>query len=59
MKGFYSTLFLVLTKNGTDEMIPIINLRPLNRYLVKKHFKIDSMKKSHRISRKKEIGRYL
>ena len=55
MKGFYSTLFLVPTKNGTDKMRPIINLRPLNRYLVKKHFKIDSMKKSHRISRKRRL----
>ena len=43
MKGFYSTLFLVPKKNG--KMRPVINLRPLNRYLVKKHFKMDSMKK--------------
>lgn len=43
MKGFYSTLFLVPKKNG--EMRPVINLRPLNRYLVKKHFKMDTMTK--------------
>ena len=43
MKGFYSTLFLVPKKNGN--MRPVINLRPLNRYLLKKHFKMDSMKK--------------
>ena len=33
MTGFYSTLFLVRKKNG--EMRPVINLRPLNKYLVK------------------------
>ena len=54
MKGFYSTLFLVPKKNG--KMRPVINLRPFNRYLVKKHFKMDSMKKSYNKS-KKEIGR--
>ena len=43
MKGFYSTLFLVPKKNG--EMCPVINLGPLNRYLVKKHFKMDTMTK--------------
>ena len=42
MKGFYSTLFLAPKKNG--KMRPVINLLPLNRYLVKKHFKMDSMK---------------
>ncbi|XP_060594733.1 uncharacterized protein LOC132749068 [Ruditapes philippinarum] len=39
-QGFYSTLFLVPKKNG--ELRPVINLRPLNRYLVKKHFKMDT-----------------
>ena len=43
MNGFYSTLFLVPKKNG--EMRPVINLRSLNRYLVKKHFKMDTMSK--------------
>ena len=41
--GFYSTLFLVPKKNG--EMRPVINLRPLNRYLRKQHFKMDTMSK--------------
>ena len=40
-KGFYCTLFLVAKKAG--EMRPVINLRPLNRYLVKKHFKMDTL----------------
>lgn len=42
-QGFYSTLFLVPKKNG--ELRPVINLRPLNRYLVKKHFKMDTLSK--------------
>lgn len=41
--GFYSTLFLVPKKNG--EMRPVINLRPLNSYLEKKHFKMDTITK--------------
>ena len=41
--GFYSTLFLVPKKNG--EMRPVINLRPLNKYLRKQHFKMDTMSK--------------
>lgn len=40
MNGFYSTLFLVPKKNG--EMRPV---RSLNKYLVKKHFKMDTMSK--------------
>lgn len=40
MNGFYSTLFLVPKKYG--EMRPV---RSLNRYLVKKHFKMDTMSK--------------
>ena len=35
--GLYSTLFLVAKKSG--EMRPVINLRPLNKYLRKLHFK--------------------
>jgi ribonuclease HI len=42
-QGFYSTLFLVPKKNG--QLRPVINLRPLNKYLVKKHFKMDTLAK--------------
>ena len=41
--GFYSTFFLVPKKNG--KMRLVINLRPLNRYLRKTHFKMDTMTK--------------
>ena len=41
--GFYSTFFLVPKKNG--KMRPIINLKPLNRYLKKTHFKMDTLSK--------------
>ena len=40
-KGFYSTFFLVPKKSGA--LRPVINLRPLNRYLKKQHFKMDSL----------------
>ena len=43
MEGFYSTFFLVPKKNG--EMRPVINLKPLNRYMVKQHFKMDTLSK--------------
>ena len=39
--GFYSTFFSGTKKNG--KMRPVINLRHLNRYLKKEHFKIDTM----------------
>ncbi len=39
--GFYSTLFLVPKKNG--KMRPVINLKPLNIYLKKNHFKMDTI----------------
>jgi hypothetical protein len=41
-QGFYSTLFLVPKKTG--DLRPVINLKPLNKYLRKQHFKMDSMK---------------
>ena len=41
--GFYSTFFLVPKQNG--KLRPVINLRPLNRYLRKTHFKMDTMTK--------------
>ena len=42
MDGFYSTFFLVKKKTG--DMRPVINLRPLNKYLRKQHFKMDTLK---------------
>ena len=41
--GFYSTFFLVPEKSG--ERRPVINLRPLKRYLRKQHFKMDCLSK--------------
>ena len=41
--GFYSTFFLVPKKNV--KMRPVLNLRPLNKYQQKNHFKIDTMSK--------------
>ena len=41
--GFYSTFFLVPKKNV--KMRPVINLRPLNKYLRKTHFKMDTLSK--------------
>ena len=41
--GFYSTLFLVKKKTG--DLRPVINLKPLNRYLRKQHFKMDTLTK--------------
>ena len=41
--SFYSTFFLVPKMNG--KMRPVINLRPLNIYLRKTHFKMDTFVK--------------
>lgn len=41
--GFYSTLFLVTKKTG--DLRPVINLKPFNKFLVKKHFKMDTLAK--------------
>ena len=41
--GFYSTFFLVPKKSGG--LRPVINLKPLNRYLRKQHFKMDCLSK--------------
>ena len=40
-EGFYSRLFLVPKKDG--QMRPVINLRPLNQFLVHNHFKMEGM----------------
>ena len=42
--GFYSTLFLVRQKTG--DLRPVINLKPLNKCIVKKHFKMDTLAKT-------------
>ena len=50
--SFYSTFFLVPKKNGTTR--PVIILRPLNRYLAKKHFKMDTLSKVINLLRPKD-----
>ena len=40
-EGFYSRIFLVPKKDG--QMRPVINLRPLNQFLVHNHFKMEGM----------------
>jgi len=42
-QGFYSRLFLVTKKKG--DLRPVINLKPLNQYLRKQHFKMDTLSK--------------
>lgn len=42
-EGFYSTFFLVTKKNG--QVRPVINLKPLNAYVRKQHFKMDTLAK--------------
>ena len=41
--GNNGRFFLVAKKKG--ELCPVINLKPLNRYIVKKHFKMDTLAK--------------
>ena len=40
-QGFYSTIFLVPKKDG--QMRPVVNLRPLNQYLLYQHFKMEGI----------------
>ena len=40
--GFYSTLFMVPKKNS-ETLRPVINLKPLNQFLLKKSFKMDHL----------------
>ena len=42
-QGFYSTLFMVPKKNS-EKLRPVINLKPLNQFLVKKTFKMGHLK---------------
>ncbi|CAC5394844.1 unnamed protein product [Mytilus coruscus] len=42
-QGVYSTLFLVPKK--TKDLRPVVNLKPLHQYLVKEHFKMDTLTK--------------
>jgi len=53
-EDFYSTFFLVPKKNGL--MRPVLNLRPLNRYLAKKHFRMDTLTKVINMVRPKDWG---
>ena len=42
-EGFYSTMFLV-PKMNSMKLRPVINLKPLNRYMRKRSFKMDHLK---------------
>lgn len=42
LKGFYSTFFF-LVKKKTGGLRPVINLRPLNKYLRKIHFNMNTL----------------
>ena len=48
--GFYSTFFLVPKRTGG--LRPVINLKPLNRYLQTQHFKIDTLNKVINLTKK-------
>ena len=41
LDGYYSTFFL--TPKSTGGLRPILNVRPLNQFLVKKHFKMETL----------------
>ena len=41
-EGFYSTFFIVQKK--PEGLRPILNLRPLNQYIQKRHFKMESLR---------------
>ncbi|VDH90179.1 Hypothetical predicted protein [Mytilus galloprovincialis] len=53
-QGFYSTLFLVPKKTG--DLRPVINLKPLNQYLRKQHFKMDTLTKVFESSKTPRLG---
>ena len=40
---FISTLFLVEKENGSEEFRPVINLRPLNRFVRTESFRMESL----------------
>jgi hypothetical protein len=44
-QGFYSTFFIVPKKDGG--LRPILNLKPLNVYMEKSHFKMETLKINH------------
>jgi hypothetical protein len=41
--GFYCTFFVV-PKQGTTKLRPILNLKPLNRFIIKQSFKMESLR---------------
>ena len=42
-EGFYCTFFVV-PKPGSDKLRPILNLKPLNQFIMHQHFKMESLK---------------
>ena len=53
-EGFYSSFFLVPKKNG--ELRPVMNLKPLNSFIVKKHFKMDTLAKVINLLKKEDYA---
>jgi hypothetical protein len=53
-QGFYRTLFLVPKKTGDLRLV--INLKPINKYLRKQHFEMDSMKTALNLIRKGDFA---